>query len=85
MEKLRELIPRALFTIKIQSKINGADSGGSLHRSDEERRDRLFVRRRHNQEDEALAETEKGKEKMKKLGKSRADIPHDVFIKMMQG
>ena len=85
VEKLRELIPRALFTIKIQAKSMGRilaarsiapmkkDVTGYLYGGDITRKD------------EALAEAEKGKEKMKKLGKGRADIPHDVFIKMMQG
>ena len=85
VEKLRELIPRALFTIKIQAKAMGRilaarsiapmkkDVTGYLYGGDITRKMKLWQKQK------------KGKEKMKKLGKGRADIPHDVFIKMMQG
>ena len=85
VEKLRELIPRALFTIKIQAKSMGRilaarsiapmkkDVTGYLYGGDITRKMKLWQKQK------------KGKEKMKKLGKGRADIPHDVFIKMMQG
>ena len=84
VEKLRELIPRALFTIKIQAKAMGRilaarsiapmkkDVTGYLYGGDITRKMKLWQKQK------------KGKEKMKKLGKGRADIPHDVFIKMMQ-
>lgn len=85
VEKLRELIPRALFTIKIQAKSMGRilaarsiapmkkDVTGYLYGGDITRKMKLWQKQK------------KGKEKMKKLGKGKADIPHDVFIKMMQG
>ena len=85
VEKLRELIPRALFTIKIQAKAMGRilaarsiapmkkDVTGYLYGGDITRKMKLWQKQK------------KGKEKMKKLGKGRADIPSDVFIKMMQG
>ncbi|MEK9161288.1 MAG: translation elongation factor 4 [Patescibacteria group bacterium] len=85
VEKLTELIPRALFTIKIQAKAMGRilsarsiapmkkDVTGYLYGGDITRKMKLWQKQK------------KGKEKMKKLGKGRADIPHDVFIKMMQG
>ena len=85
VEKLRELIPRALFTVKIQAKAMGRilaarsiapmkkDVTGYLYGGDITRKMKLWQKQK------------KGKEKMKKLGKGRADIPHDVFIKMMQG
>lgn len=85
VEKLRELIPRALFTIKIQAKAMGRilaarsiapmkkDVTGYLYGGDITRKMKLWQKQK------------KGKEKMKKLGKGKADIPHDVFIKMMQG
>ncbi len=85
VEKLRELIPRALFAIKIQAKAMGRilasrtiaplrkDVTGYLYGGDITRKMKLWQKQK------------KGKEKMKKLGKGRADIPHDVFIKMMQG
>lgn len=85
VEKLRELIPRALFTIKIQAKAMGRilaarsiapmkkDVTGYLYGGDITRKIKLWQKQK------------KGKAKMKKLGKGRADIPHDVFIKMMQG
>lgn len=85
VEKLRELIPQALFAIKIQAKAMGRilasrtiaplrkDVTGYLYGGDITRKMKLWQKQK------------KGKEKMKKLGKGRADIPHDVFIKMMQG
>lgn len=85
VEKLRELIPRALFTIKIQAKSMGRilaarsiapmkkDVTGYLYGGDITRKMKLWQKQK------------KGKEKMKQLGKGKADIPHDVFIKMMQG
>jgi len=85
VEKLMELVPRALFTIKIQAKAMGRilsarsiapmkkDVTGYLYGGDITRKMKLWQKQK------------KGKEKMKKLGKGKADIPHDVFIKMMQG
>jgi len=85
VEKLRELIPRALFTIKIQAKALGRilaarsiaplkkDVTGYLYGGDRTRKMKLWQKQK------------RGKEKLKKLGKGSVDIPHEVFIKMMQG
>lgn len=85
VEKLRELIPRALFTIKIQAKALGRilaarsiaplkkDVTGYLYGGDRTRKMKLWQKQK------------RGKEKLKKLGRGSVDIPQDVFIKMMQG
>ena len=85
VEKLKALIPRALFAIKIQAKGLGRilaarsiapmkkDVTGYLYGGDRTRKMKLWQKQK------------RGKEKLKKLGKGNVDIPHDVFIKMMQG
>lgn len=84
VEKLKELIPRALFVIKIQAKALGRilaarsiaplkkDVTGYLYGGDRTRKMKLWQKQK------------RGKEKLKKLGKGNVDIPHDVFIKMMR-
>lgn len=84
VEKLKDIIPRALFTIKIQAKSLGRilssrsiaplkkDVTGYLYGGDRTRKMKLWQKQK------------RGKEKLKKLGKGKADIPHDVFIKMTQ-
>ena len=85
VEKLKDLIPRALFTIKIQAKSLGRilaarsiaplkkDVTGYLYGGDRTRKMKLWAKQK------------RGKEKLKTLGKGKVDIPQEVFIKMMQG
>lgn len=84
VEKLKTLIPRALFAIKIQAKAMGRilaarsiapmkkDVAGYLYGGDRTRKMKLWQKQK------------RGKEKLKKMGIGKADIPHDVFIKMMR-
>ncbi|KKR36645.1 MAG: GTP-binding protein lepA, partial [Parcubacteria group bacterium GW2011_GWF2_40_10] len=85
VEKLKDLIPRALFAIKIQAKALGRilasrsitplkkDVTGYLYGGDITRKKKLWEKQK------------RGKEKLKKLGKGNVNIPQDVFVKMMQG
>ncbi len=82
-ERLRELLPKALFVIKIQVKGSGRilasrsisalkkDVTGYLYGGDRTRKMKLWEKQK------------RGKEKLKKLGK--VQVPHEVFIKMIQG
>ncbi|PJE73578.1 MAG: elongation factor 4 [Candidatus Terrybacteria bacterium CG10_big_fil_rev_8_21_14_0_10_41_10] len=85
VDKLKDLIPRALFAIKIQAKALGRilasrsitplkkDVTGYLYGGDITRKKKLWEKQK------------RGKEKLKKLGKGNVNIPQDVFVKMMQG
>ena len=80
VEKLEKLIPRALFTIKIQAKGLGRilasrslsalkkDVTGYLYGGDISRKKKLWEKQK------------KGKKKMKEIGK--VNIPPEVFVKM---
>ncbi len=82
VEKLKDLIPRALFVIKVQAKGLGRiiasrsisalkkDVTGHLYGGDRTRKMKLWEKQK------------KGKARMKASGK--VEIPNDVFIKMMQ-
>ncbi|MFC1756610.1 translation elongation factor 4 [Patescibacteria group bacterium] len=82
-EKLKRFLPRALFVIKIQVKANGRiiaaqkisalkkDVTAGLYGGDITRK--MKVREKQK----------KGKKKLSKHG--RVDVPHDVFLKMIQG
>ena len=82
VEKLKDILPRALFTIKIQARGLGRiiasrslpalkkDVTGYLYGGDRTRKMKLWQKQK------------KGKQRLKSMGK--VDIPHDVFIKMMQ-
>lgn len=82
VEKLKELLPRQLFAVKIQAKAMGRiiasrtisalkkDVAGYLYGGDRTRKMKLWQKQK------------KGKKKLKKLG--RVEIPHEVFVKMMQ-
>jgi GTP-binding protein LepA len=81
-EKLRDILPKALFTIKIQVKGGGRilaarslsalkkDVTGYLYGGDRTRKMKLWQKQK------------KGKEKLRKHGK--VNVPHDVFLKMIQ-
>ena len=82
VEKLKDLIPRALFVIKVQAKGLGRimasrsisalkkDVTGHLYGGDRTRKMKLWEKQK------------KGKARMKASG--RVEIPNDVFIKMMK-
>ncbi|MBU4223761.1 translation elongation factor 4 [Patescibacteria group bacterium] len=81
-EKLKNLIPRELFTVKIQAKALGRilasrsipalkkDVTGYLYGGDRTRKMKLWQKQK------------RGKERLKKAG--RVNIPHEVFVKVMQ-
>ncbi len=81
VEKLRRLLPRALFTIKIQACSNGRiiasqtlsalkkDVTGYLYGGDRSRKMKLWQKQKA------------GKKRLKERGK--VNIPHDVFLKML--
>jgi len=81
-DKLKELLPRELFAVKIQIKALGRilaassitalkkDVTGYLYGGDRTRKMKLWAKQK------------RGKERLKKFG--RVNVPHDVFIKMMQ-
>jgi GTP-binding protein LepA len=83
VEKLKNLIPRALFVIKIQAKGLGRilasrsipalrkDVTGYLYGGDRTRKMKLWQKQK------------KGKKRLKEMGK--VNIPSDVFIKIMHG
>lgn len=82
VEKLKKVLPRQLFIVKVQAKALGRiiasrtipalkkDVTGYLYGGDRTRKMKLWKKQKE------------GKKKMKKLG--RVDIPHEVFVKMMQ-
>lgn len=82
VDKLKKVLPRALFVIKIQARSLGRilssrslpalkkDVTGYLYGGDRTRKMKLWKKQ------------QKGKKRLKEMG--RANIPHDVFIKMMQ-
>jgi GTP-binding protein LepA len=82
-ERLREVLPKALFTIKIQVQGDGRilaarsisalkkDVTGYLYGGDRTRKMKLWQKQK------------KGKEKLKKFGK--VEVPHEVFLKMIKG
>ncbi len=82
VKHLRELLPRALFTIKIQAVVDGTiiasetlsalrkDVTAKLYGGDVTRKMKL------------LEKQKKGKEK--RQGTSQVRVPHDVFLKVMQ-
>jgi GTP-binding protein LepA len=83
VERLRNLLPRALFAIKIQAKGLGRilasrsipalkkNVTGYLYGGDRTRKMKLWQKQKQ------------GKKRLKEKGK--VNIPHDVFLKMMQG
>ena len=82
VEKLKNLVPRALFVIKIQARGMGRiiasrtisalkkDVTGYLYGGDRTRKMKLWAKQK------------RGKSRMKESGK--VNIPNDVFVKMMQ-
>ena len=82
VEKLKKNLPRALFVIKIQAKSMGRilasrslsalkkDVTGYLYGGDRTRKMKLWKKQ------------QKGKKRLKEMG--RVNIPHEVFVKMMQ-
>lgn len=84
VEKLKNILPRQMFTTKIQGRANGRiiaseslsalrkDVTGYLYGGDITRKMKL------------LEKQKKGKKKMAERGKGNVNIPHDVFLKMMK-
>ncbi|MEW5907918.1 MAG: translation elongation factor 4 [Patescibacteria group bacterium] len=82
VEKLRKILPRALFAIKIQARSMGRilssrtlpalrkDVTGYLYGGDRTRKMKLWKKQ------------QKGKKRLKMMGK--VNIPHEVFLKMIQ-
>lgn len=82
VEKLKDFLPRQLFVVKVQVRAMGRilasrsipalkkDVTGYLYGGDRTRKMKLWQKQK------------KGKKKLKKMG--RVEIPHEVFIKMMQ-
>ncbi len=82
VEKLKKILPRALFVVKIQAKGLGKilasrsmpaikkDVTGYLYGGDRTRKMKLWKKQK------------KGKKRLQEVGK--VNIPHEVFIKMMQ-
>ena len=82
VEKLHEILPRALFTVKIQALAKGRiiasralpalkkDVTGYLYGGDRTRKMKLWQKQK------------KGKQKLKARGK--INIPHEVFVKMIK-
>ena len=83
--KLRAILPRQLFTTKIQARADGRivssetlsalrkDVTGYLYGGEVTRKKKL------------LEKQKKGKAKMKERGRGNVNIPHEVFLKMMKG
>ena len=83
VEKLRKLLPRQMFELKIQAKVGGRiiasrrisamrkDVTGYLYGGDITRKMKL------------LEKQKKGKKKM--LARGKVDIPHEVFLKVVRG
>lgn len=84
VEKLKNILPRQMFTTKIQGRANGRiiasetlsalrkDVTGYLYGGDITRKMKL------------LEKQKKGKKKMAERGKGNVNIPHEVFLKMMK-
>lgn len=84
VDRLEAVLPRQMFTTKIQAKANGRiiasrslsalrkDVTGYLYGGDITRKMKL------------LEKQKKGKKKMLEHGKKNVTIPHDVFLKMMK-
>jgi len=82
VERLKNILPRALFTIKIQVKAGGKilaarslsalkkDVTGHLYGGDRTRKMKLWQKQK------------KGKKKLRSFGK--VQVPHDVFLKMIK-
>ena len=82
VEKLRRLLPKALFVVKIQAKCNSRiiasqtlsalkkDVTGYLYGGDRTRKMKLWQKQKA------------GKKRLKERGK--INIPHDVFLKMLK-
>ena len=85
VQRLHGVLPKQLFTCKIQAKVNGRiiasetlaamrkDVTGYLYGGDITRKMKL------------LEKQKKGKKKMLERGKGTVNIPHDVFLKMVKG
>ncbi len=84
VEKLHKVLPRQMFTLKIQGKalgriiasetLTGMQKNVTQHMygGDRSRKMKLWEKQKE------------GKKKMKELGKGNVNIPQDVFIKMMR-
>ncbi len=84
VEKLHTVLPRQMFTMKVQGKALGRiissrtlsgmkkDVTQHMYGGDITRKMKLREKQK------------KGKKKMKELGKGKVNIPHDVFLKMMR-
>lgn len=84
VEKLHKILPRQMFTLKIQAKamgrivasetLTGMQKNVTQHMygGDRTRKMKLWEKQKE------------GKKKMKELGKGNVNIPQDVFIKMMR-
>ena len=84
VEKLHKILPRQMFTLKIQAKalgriiasetLSGMQKNVTQHMygGDRTRKMKLWEKQKE------------GKKKMKELGKGNVNIPQDVFIKMMR-
>lgn len=84
VEKLHKVLPRQMFTLKIQAKalgriiasetLTGMQKNVTQHMygGDRTRKMKLWEKQKE------------GKKKMKELGKGNVNIPQDVFIKMMR-
>jgi len=82
VEKLKDVLPRMLFVVKIQARANGRiiasqslsalkkDVTGHLYGGDRTRKMKLWQKQK------------KGKKRLKEQG--RANIPHEIFVKMIQ-
>jgi GTP-binding protein LepA len=84
VEKLEKLLPRQMFELKIQARVNGRiiasrrlsamrkDVTGYLYGGDVTRKNKL------------LDKQKKGKKKMLERGRGKVDIPQDVFLKVIR-
>lgn len=84
VEKLAKILPRQMFTLKIQGKalgriissetLSGMQKNVTQHMygGDRTRKMKLWEKQKE------------GKKKMKELGRGNVDIPQDVFVKMMR-
>lgn len=84
VEKLKEILPRQMFVVKIQAKADGRivasetlsalrkDVTGYLYGGDVSRKKKL------------LEKQKKGKERRSELGGNKVHIPQDVFLKMIK-
>ncbi len=84
VEKLHKVLPRQMFTLKIQGKAQGRIIASEtltgmqknvtqhMYGGDRTRKMKLWEKQKE------------GKKKMKELGKGNVNIPQDVFIKMMR-